>query len=74
MDPAAVAPPALERAREATQAPPPVDTPLSERARLLDVVVQAHALADIMGGYTDARCAAIDGTTEEGKRADILRD
>ena len=27
---------ALERAREATQAPPPVDTTLSERARSLE--------------------------------------
>ncbi len=35
---------ALERARHASQTPPPVDTPLSERARLLDVTVQAHAL------------------------------
>ena len=35
---------ALERARHASQAPPPVDTPLSERARALDVTVQAHAL------------------------------
>jgi transposase len=35
---------ALERARHADQTPPPVDTPLSERARLLDVTVQAHAL------------------------------
>ena len=36
---------ALERARHASQTPPPVDTPLSERARSLDVTVQAHALA-----------------------------
>ncbi len=36
---------ALERAREASQAPPPVDTALSERARSLDVTVQAHGLA-----------------------------
>ena len=36
---------ALERARHASQAPPPVDTPLSERARSLDVTVQAHGLA-----------------------------
>ena len=43
---------ALERAREATQAPPPVDTPLSERARLLDVVVQAHALDAYDALYT----------------------
>ena len=35
---------ALERARHASQTPPPVDTPLSERARSLDVTVQAHAL------------------------------
>ena len=35
---------ALERARHADQMPPPVDTPLSERARSLDVTVQAHAL------------------------------
>ena len=35
---------ALERARHADQTPPPVDTPLSERARSLDVTVQAHAL------------------------------
>jgi hypothetical protein len=35
---------ALERARHASQTPPPVDTPLSERARALDVTVQAHAL------------------------------
>jgi len=35
---------ALERAREATRAPPPVDTTLSERARSLDVTVQAHSL------------------------------
>ena len=35
---------ALERAREATQAPPPVDTTLSERARSLDVTVRPHAL------------------------------
>ena len=34
----------LERAREATRTPPPVDTTLSERARSLDVTVQAHAL------------------------------
>jgi transposase len=36
---------ALERVRHASQTPPPVDTPLSERARSLDVTVQAHALA-----------------------------
>ncbi len=54
--------------------------PLAEHAGKRPTIVftssveQAHALADIMGGYTDARCAAIDGTTEEGKRADILRD
>ena len=36
---------ALERARHASHAPPPVDTPLSERARSLDVTVQAHGLA-----------------------------
>ena len=35
---------ALERAREATQAPPPVDTTLSERARSLDVTVHPHEL------------------------------
>ena len=35
---------ALERARHADQTPPPVDTPLSERARSLDVTVHAHAL------------------------------
>ena len=35
---------ALERAREATQAPPPVDTTLSERARSLDVTVHPHGL------------------------------
>jgi len=35
---------ALERARHADQTPPPVDTPLSDRARSLDVTVQAHAL------------------------------
>jgi len=35
---------ALERERHASQTPPPVDTPLSERARSLDVTVQAHAL------------------------------
>ena len=35
----------LERARHASQAAPPVDTPLSERARSLDVTVQAHGLA-----------------------------
>jgi len=35
---------ALERAREVSQMPPPVDTPLSERARALDVTVHAHAL------------------------------
>jgi transposase len=43
---------ALERVREATQAPPPVDIPLSERARLLDVVVQAHALDAYDALYT----------------------
>ncbi len=36
---------ALEHARHASQTPPPVDTPLSERARSLDVTVQAHGLA-----------------------------
>ena len=36
---------ALERARHASQTPPPLDTPLSERARSLDVTVQAHGLA-----------------------------
>jgi transposase len=36
---------ALERARHADQTPPPLDTPLSQRARSLDVTVQAHALA-----------------------------
>jgi hypothetical protein len=36
---------ALERARHADQTPPPVDTPLSERARSLDVTLQAHGLA-----------------------------
>ena len=35
---------ALERARHADQTPPPVDAPLSQRARSLDVTVQAHAL------------------------------
>lgn len=35
---------ALERARHADQTPPPLDTPLSERARALDVAVQAPAL------------------------------
>ncbi len=35
---------ALERARHASQTLPVVDTPLSERARSLDVTVQAHAL------------------------------
>jgi transposase len=49
---------ALERAREATQVPPPVDTPLSERARLLDVVVQAHALDAYDALYTDGEQTA----------------
>ena len=35
---------ALERARHASQTPLRVDTPLSQRARSLDVTVQAHAL------------------------------
>jgi hypothetical protein len=35
---------ALEHARHANHTPPPVDTTLSERARALDVTVQAHAL------------------------------
>jgi hypothetical protein len=43
---------ALERAREATQAPPPVNTPLSERARLLDVTVRPHALDAYDALYT----------------------
>jgi hypothetical protein len=43
---------ALERAREATQAPPPVDTTLSERARLLDVTVRPHALDAYDALYT----------------------
>jgi transposase len=45
---------ALECAREATQAPPPVDTTLSERARSLDVTVHPHGLA----GYDALRTAA----------------
>jgi len=36
---------ALEHARHASQTPPPLDTPLSARARSLDVTVQAHGLA-----------------------------
>ena len=36
---------ALERAREASQALPPVNTTLSERARSLDVTVHPHGLA-----------------------------
>ena len=36
---------ALERARHASQTPPPLDTPLSERALSRDVTVQAHGLA-----------------------------
>ena len=44
---------ALERAREATQAPPTVDTTLSERARSLDVTVHPHGLA----GYDALRTA-----------------
>jgi len=36
---------ALERERHASQTPPPVDTPLSPRARSLDVTVQSHGLA-----------------------------
>ena len=43
---------ALERAREATQAPPPVDTTLSERARALDVTVQPHGLDAYDALYT----------------------
>jgi len=35
---------ALEHAREASQAPPPVHTALSERARSLDVTVRTHGL------------------------------
>ena len=37
-------------------------------------VEQAHALVDVMAGYTDARCAAIDGTTPDELRSLILRD
>lgn len=32
-------------------------------------VAQAHALVEIMSGYTDARCAAIDGTTPDELRS-----
>lgn len=35
-------------------------------------VEQAHALVDIMAGYTDARCAAIDGTTPDELRKRYL--
>jgi superfamily II DNA or RNA helicase len=35
-------------------------------------VEQAHALADILAGYTSARCAAIDGTTHDELRARYL--
>ena len=49
---------ALERARAATQAPPPVDTALSERARSLDVTVHPHGLA----GYDALRTAAKPST------------
>lgn len=32
-------------------------------------VEQAHAMVDVMAGYTDAKCAAIDGTTPDDIRA-----
>ena len=54
---------ALERAREATQAPPPVDTTLSERARALDVTVQPHGLDAYDALYTAGEPTA-DPTTD----------
>jgi hypothetical protein len=49
---------ALEHARHASQTPPPVDTPLSARARSLDVTVQAHGLAayDALRPPTEPTC------------------
>jgi len=49
---------ALEHARHASQTPPPVDTPLSARARSLDVTVQAHGLAayDALRPPTEPSC------------------
>ena len=60
---------ALERERHASQAPPPLDTPLSERARAMDVTVHSHALdaydalrplADLTSDPTDEPTTAPD--------------
>lgn len=58
---------ALERARHADQTPPPVDTPLSDRARSLDVTVQAHALDayDALGPVADPMSDPTSGPTDE---------
>ena len=63
---------ALERARETTQAPPPVDTTLSERARSLDVTVHPHGLA----GYDALRTAAEPSTdpTADPNHANHAKD
>jgi hypothetical protein len=58
---------ALERARHADQTPPPVDTPLSERARSLEVTVQAHALDayDALGPVAHPTSEPTSGPTDE---------
>jgi hypothetical protein len=58
---------ALERARHAGQTPPPVDTPLSDRARSLDVTVQAHALDayDALGPVAHPTSEPTSGPTDE---------
>jgi hypothetical protein len=58
---------ALERARHADQTPPPVDTPLSDRARSLDVTVQAHALDayDALGPVAHPTSEPTSGPTDE---------
>lgn len=37
-------------------------------------VEQAHAMVGVMGGYTDASCEAIDGTTPDRERSRILQE
>jgi superfamily II DNA or RNA helicase len=68
----------LERAMSTDAVLHQVAAPLVEHAGQRSTIVftagveQAHALADVMAGYTEAKCAAIDGTTPDELRARYL--
>ena len=71
---------ALEKAMTLDAVLHQVAKPLVDAAGNVSTIVftagveQAHAMVGVMGGYTDAKCEAIDGTTPDSERSRILRE